>query len=102
MNIYKHIKIDDSVIEKGQCDEMCNENNYYGSIHTLYDKVNTIDNGSCLFTGSIQNNNKESNGFTVYGDEIDTKFKTYHQLLYDGNTTNIRVMLKCKKTYYKL
>jgi len=51
----------------------------------------------------IENNNKDSsNGFTVYGDEIDNKFKTFHQLLYDGNSTNIKILLQCKKSYQKL
>ena len=29
-------------------------------------------------------------------------FKTFHPLLYDGNSTNIKLMLKCKKSYQKL
>ena len=49
------------------------------------------------------NNHKDSsNGFTVYGDEIGNKFKTFHQLLYDGNSTTIKLLLQCKKSYQKL
>ena len=42
------------------------------------------------------------NGFTVYGDKIDTKFKTYHPLLYDEREITIRLTLKCKKTFQKI
>ena len=50
----------------------------------------------------IKNNNEDSsNGFTVYGDEINDKFKTFHPLLYDGNSTNIKIFVS-QKSYQKL
>ena len=50
----------------------------------------------------IDSNECESNGFTAYGEKLNNPFKTYCPLLYDGNKINIKITLKCKKTYIKL
>ena len=50
----------------------------------------------------IEINNSMDDGFTVYGEKKEERFKTYHQLLYDGNYNEIELFLKCKKTYQKL
>lgn len=51
----------------------------------------------------LQKTVDESNGFSMYGDDIlDEKFKTYHQLLYDNKSTVIKLYLKCNKKYTKL
>ena len=47
-------------------------------------------------------NNSIDDGFTVYGEIKEEKFKTYHQLLYDGNDNKIELFLRCKKSYQKL
>jgi len=94
MNIYKKTLPYDYVMDEEPNMEKQNINKFctpkIGSVPIYKDDI-------------IENNNKDSsNGFTVYGDEIDNKFKTFHQLLYDGNSTNIKLLLQCKKSYQKL
>jgi len=103
MNIYKNNQQYDSVMEEEKdmeemdntpCLEAYPKNNCGVPIY-----------GDDIVQNVIENNHyhkDNSNGFTVYGDEIDIKFKTYHQLLYDGNSTNIKLLLQCKKSYQKL
>ena len=94
MNIYKKTLPYDYVMDEEQNLEKQNINKYCVPIECCV---------PIYKDDIIENNNKDSsNGFTVYGDEIDNKFKTFHQLLYDGNSTNIKLLLQCKKSYQKL
>ena len=104
MNIYKNnkkYKLDD------ESDESKDENDDENDDES--DCIIKISNSSCsenLFLpvnkGKVKEKVDINNGFTVYGEKIESKFKTYHELLYDGKKTNININLKYETKYEKL
>ena len=90
MNIYKK-----NIVNKKICDIKHEDKNENFESIIIKDSVEQVN---CDVT-----NDFKSDGFTVYGDEIENfKYKTYHELIYDGRIETVSIKLVCKKKYQKL
>jgi len=103
MNIYKNKKKNENEKDK-KIEELIKnqEEKYVPERGTIVQPECEIHSNEIHSNEIDECSNECSNGFTVYGDKIDNKFKTYHELLYDGNLTNIKLVLQCNGFYQKL